>query len=446
MIELSIDSAPHDAKAPSFWRDPSAWMRDKQLSRSYWIFFSAAFFFDAGFAVYYFLFNLYLLDCGYHERQIGWIGGALTLGSVVGTLPAGVLTRRIGIERVLTVLFLVAPLLHALRVFWIWEPAQIGLAFVSGLAMSNWGVCFLPAIARLTTEKNRTAAFSLIFSVSIGTSMLGGIVCGYLRNVLAMAGVAMQPVDVKRFILLAASITVLLGLFPLFRLRIPEQISETYPEERTAYPDTSWIDRLRLPPVRSFLARFLFCMALWSALLAAFTPFANVYLARDLHIPMEQIGLLFSVVQVVQLCMGLLTPMVFRALGLVKGIAATQIAAALLLWAMAAATEARLAVVLYLTFSAAQWMSSPGLYNLLMSATPDRERSSAAAMTLFLNALASSGATAAAGLLFTRFGYPPVFVGLGVGAIVSALLFLLLMAQPQVHARGEVQRLPSSHN
>jgi len=306
--------------------------------------------------------------------------------------------------------------------------------------MSNWGVCFLPAIARLTTEKNRTAAFSLIFSVSVGTSMLGGIVCGYLRNVLAMAGIAMQSVDVKRLILLAASATVLLGLFPLFRLRMPEQRTERSSQETTTHTDSLWINRLRLPPVRSFLARFLFCMALWSALLAAFTPFANIYLARDLHIPMERIGLLLSVVQVVQLCMGLLTPVVFRALGLVRGIAATQIAAALLLWAMAAATEARLAVVLYLTFSAAQWMSSPGLYNLLMSATPDRERSSAASMTLFLNALASSGATAAAGLLFTRFGYPPVFVGLGVGAVLSALLFLLLMAQPQGHARREVPK------
>ena len=66
-------------------------------------------------------------------------------------------------------------------------------------------------------------------------------------------------------------------------------------------------------------------MALWAAVLAAFTPFANVYLSRDLHIPLSQIGLIFSAAQIVQLCMGLLTPLVFRGLGLVNGIVATQI-------------------------------------------------------------------------------------------------------------------------
>jgi MFS family permease len=435
MIELSLGSKAADAKGRSFWRNPFAWINGKQLRRDYWIFFSAAFFFDAGFAVYYFLFNLYMLDCGFQERQIGWIGGALALGSVAGTLPAGALARRIGLKQLLTILFIVAPLLHALRIFWVWEPAQIILGFLSGVAMSSWGVCFLPAIARLTTEANRTAAFSFIFSVSIGTSMLGGIVCGYLRSVLSVAGIAMQAIDVKRLILIAASAIAMLALLPLFRLHLPTEPSSDLLEAKHLLRRR----RLRLPTVSPFLMRFLICMALWSAILAAFTPFGNVYLARDLHIPMEQIGLIFSVVQMVQLCMGLLTPVVFRAFGLVRGIAITQFAAAGLLWGMAAATNAQLAVTFYLIFSAAQWMCSPGLYNLLMSETPDAERSSAAATTLFLNALASSGATAGAGLLITHFGYSRVFSGLAVVAVLCAALVLLLMTQ----TRDEISMIPS---
>ena len=57
--------------------------------------------------------------------------------------------------------------------------------------------------------------------------------------------------------------------------------------------------------------------------------------------------------------MGLLTPLVFRAFGLINGIVTTQVAAALALGVMAAAHDARLTVAFYLTFSAAQWMSSP---------------------------------------------------------------------------------------
>jgi MFS family permease len=138
--------------------------------------------------------------------------------------------------------------------------------------------------------------------------------------------------------------------------------------------------------------------------------------------------LIFSVAQIVQLCVVLLTPLLFRRLGLVPGIVATQMATAVALIGLAAIHDARFAVALFLSFSALQWMSSPGLYNLLMTRTPERERSTAAAMTLFCNALFQSGATALAGLLFSEFGYPRVLVGIAVFALLTALLFGVLVA------------------
>jgi hypothetical protein len=176
-----------------------------------------------------------------------------------------------------------------------------------------------------------------------------------------------------------------------------------------------------------FLLKYLPLMALWSAVIAAFTPFANVYLSRDLHIPMDRIGLTFSAIQAVQLCMGVLTPVVFRVLGLVNGIVATQLVAAFTLASMAGVRHGGLAIALYLGFSAAQWMSSPGLYNLLMNETPDRERTTAAAATLFCNALAGSAATAGAGILFTWFGYPRVLLGIAGLAAVIAVSFRLMI-------------------
>ena len=429
-MELLLDPAPDAAAVVSFWRHPAAWLREKNLSRGYWVFFSAAFFFDAGFAIYFFLFNLYLLDYRFNERAMGWIGGAMTLGSLVGTLPAGALAQRIGLRPLLIVLFVTAPMVNAIRAVWVWEPAQIGLAFLAGLAMSSWGVCFLPGVARLTAEKNRTAGFSLILSASVGTSLLGGIVCGYLRQWLGMAGFAMQPAEVKRFILLVSCAIAFLGLIPVLRLRIPSQ-----PTEESQANRWNWLRAWKLNP---FLRRFLPLMALWSAVLAAFTPFANVYLSRQLHVPMTQIGLIFSTVQVLQLCTGLLTPFVLRTLGLVRGIAATQILAAVVLALMAGARNAQLAVALYLTFSAAQWMSSPGLYNLLMNETPDAERSTAAAMTLFCNALVATVATAGAGILLTSFGYPPVLFSLAAVALAIALLFRFLLSPPQ-QTQGETR-------
>jgi MFS family permease len=422
-------------KAASFWRNPSAWIRQQKLSRSFWVFFTAAFFFDAGFAIYFFLFNLYLLDYHFSDRSIGLIGGALTLGTLVGTLPAGIVARRTGVKPLLILCFVSASVLNAGRVVWMWEPAQIGLAFLAGLAMCMWGVCFLPAVARLTTEANRTSAYSLIFSASMGTSILGGIVCGYLPQWLRAAGIAMQAAEVKRLILLGACGVAFIGLLPVLNLQTLKQSPENAPDDIQSTPGIQ-LRRLFLQP---FLLRFLPLMALWAAVLAAFTPFGNVYLSRVMHVPLGQIGLIFSATQVVQFCMGLLAPVIFRVLGLVKGIAATQIVAAVALALLAGTTYPRLAMALYLTFSAAQWMCSPGLYNLLMNETPDSERSPAAAMTLFCNALAGSAATAGAGILFTRFGYPPVLLGIAALAMLIALLFRLFVmpSRPGVSAQPQ---------
>ena len=418
-----MQSEPSSGKAVSFWRNPLGWIRQQKLSRRFWVFFAAAFFFDAGFAIYFFLFNLYLVDHHFSDRSIGLIGGAATLGSLVGILPAGVLARRIGVRPLLVFCFVAAPLMGVLRTVWMWEPAQIGLGFLAGIAMCSWGVCYLPAVARLTTEVNRTSAFSLIFSASVATSMLGGIVCGYLPQWLSMSGITMHAADVKRLILLTACGIALVGLIPVLRLRIPVQ-SLDQPATDAQSTRGRWTSLWENNP---FLLKYLPLMALWSAVIAAFTPFANVYLSRDLHIPMDRIGLTFSAIQAVQLCMGVLTPVVFRVLGLVNGIVATQLVAAFTLAFMAGARHGRLAIALYLGFSAAQWMSSPGLYNLLMNETPDRERSTAAAATLFCNALAGSAATAGAGILFTWFGYPRVLLGIAVMAAVIAVLFRLLI-------------------
>ncbi len=296
-MESLLLTAGRTEKRVSFWKNPIAWLREENLSRGYWTFFAAAFFYDAGFAVYFFLFNLYLMDRGFSDRVIGLIGGSFTLGSLVGTLPAGALARRTGLRSLLLALFITAPRMNLARALWIWEPAQIALAFMAGVAMSAWGVCFLPAIARLTSEKNRPAAFSFILSASVGTSILGGVVCGYLRRWLEMAGFAISAAQVKEWILLTACAIVPIGLLAVWRLRFP---SDTQGEMRA---ERAWLHGWRLSP---FLRRYLLVMALWCAVLAAFTPFANIYLSRSLHVPMEQVGLAFSLVQVIQLGMVLL--------------------------------------------------------------------------------------------------------------------------------------------
>ena len=409
--------------ARSFWKNPAIWLQQKELGQGFWRFFAVAFFFNAGFSVYLFLFSLYLLDFHFDERAIGLVGGAMTLGSLSGTLPAGMFARRIGLRPVLFFSLIAPPLLFALRAIWIWEPAQLAMAFLAGALMSAWGVCFIPAVARLTTETNRPSAFSLLFVVGIGTGALGGLVCGYLPRWLQAAGFNLHPTEVKRLILLVSCGIVLLGIIPIGKLQLPVPSGA----RGTTENQPAGGHLLRRLKVHSFLLRFLPVMALWATIEAAFTPFSNIYLSRQLHAPLTRIGLIFSVAQVLQLCMGLLAPAVFRVLGLVNGIVTIQVAIALALGAMAVAGEGNVAIGFYLTFCAIQWMSFPGLNSLLTNETPDKYLSMASATMMFCNALAGAAATATAGTLYTRFGYPHVLGGIACVAAVIAILFRALL-------------------
>jgi MFS family permease len=418
---------PAAARAPAepLWDVPLAWLRRQRLSRGFWIYFAAAFCFDAGFAVYFFLFNLYLLDLHFYERAIGLIGGATTLGAVAGTLPAGILARRFGLRPLLVAAFVAAPALGALRAVWIWEPAQLGLAFLSGAAMCGWTVSYLPTIAGLTTIENRPSAFSLVYAASIACSCVGAVVCGDLPQWLHRAGVDLQPVAIKRSILLGSCAIAAAGLAAV--LRLPRAPLAAPVEEADASIPGLRLARFRLSPV---LLRVLPVLMLWSMVLAAFTPFANVYLAHDLHLSLEKVGLIFAVSQALQLCAIMVNPALFSAAGMVSGIAITELATAVAMGAMALTPNLRLSVGLYLTFSALQWMSAPGLYNLLMDRTPESERSTAAAITMFLTSLVSSGTTAAAGFLFAWAGYPRVLFGIAVlAAGVAALCRIMLRSE-----------------
>ena len=424
-MEMAPPAEETGGLGASFWRRPLGWFAENNFRSEFWVYFCAVFFFDAGFCIFFFLFNLYLLDLHFNEQTMGLIGGATTLGSVLATLPAGVLVKKIGIRPMLVFCYVAAPLICAGRSMWMWLPAQFGMGFLSGAVLSAGGVCYLTTVARLTNEKNRTAAFSLVLSASLGTSTLGGIVCGYLPKWLASAGSLMPAAAVKQLILLLSCGVALLGVAPILRLRIPSVRRE---EDTEAPAGDMRFWRWRPSP---FLMRYLPLMTLWSMVLASFTPFANVYLATHLHVPMVRIGVIFSVAQIMQLCMGLMTPLVFRWLGVVRGIVTIQAATGVVLGALALTHDVRLAVVLYLVFSAVQWMSSPGLYNLLMSRTPDSERGTAAAMTLFCSAVVSSAATAGSGALFTRVGYPPVLLGIAALAVSVALLMrFVVLPQP----------------
>lgn len=390
------------------------WVRGYRLSREYWLFFAAALFWDAGFGLYLFLFNLYLIDFHLNERAIGLVNGALSLGVVAGTLPAGILTRRIGARRLLLFCFLAASLLGALRAFFVWEPAAIGLAFVAGFVMCIWTVCFLPVTASFTNESNRAAATGLIFSIGVGAGALGAAATGYLARWASTFASCLGSADIKRILLLLSSGFVALGVVPL--LRLPEIEADS--SQPIAFRQHFSLLR------QSFLRRFLPIMALWSSLvLGGFAPFAAVYFTQQRHVSLSNVALIISASQLAQFLGGLLVPLVERGLGLMRGIVVSQLATGILLALTAFSSDPAACIVFFVGYSAAQWICSPAMYSLLMSNVAESDRAGASSLVMFSNFLMTAAATSLTGIVLPRLGYPVVIFAMAALQCILALTF-----------------------
>jgi MFS family permease len=397
--------------APTLWRGARWWLATKRLGKGFWAFYATAFFLDFGMSVYFFLFNFYLVDCGFTNKQLGRIGSAMALGSLAATIPAGILAQRFGLRRTLFLCFAVLSSVAAMRALVTTEQLQLGLSFLAGAALSTWAVSISPSLAQLTTEDNRPFGFSLVFSSGIGIAALGGIVGGGLPGWLSKTATAVAITHTNRVALLISSGIIALGMWPLSRLKFH---SAPIRERKT------WV---RNP----FLFRFLPVIAIWSLVTNAFAPFFNVYFSQFIHMPMQKIGLVFAISQLSQVLAILFTPLIFRKFGLVTGIIYMQIATAFALGALAGVRGASTAAFAYVVYMAFQWMSEPGMFTLLMNKMSPAERSGASALTFLVMSLSQSFAAATAGASFTRFGYPAVLSVTAVIALAAAGVSKLLL-------------------
>jgi MFS family permease len=396
-------------------RTPAGWALPK-FSQQFWNFFLASLFFDLGMFIFSFLYNLYLLDRGLNERAMGWIAGALSLGTMFATIPAGLLTRKIGPRNALLSCFLILPIVCAARTLVQSEFVLVALAFVGGAGFAIWAVSLPPTVARLTTDQNRSVGFSLVFALGIGSGILGGYLGGHLPLWVSSLRHDTSAV-LKQCSLLLSCILVLSGALPCLRLSVGRE------------PPSAG---KRLFPRSTYLWRFLPPLAGWSFAIGILSPFLSVYLTKGLHLALPQVGTMFSLSQFLQMLSVLVAPRIFRRFGTLFGVTFSQIATSISLLGFALFSARIWTISAFAAMSVFQYMNEPGLYTLLMDNVAPDEQSGASAWNFFVICGSQAIAAVAGGALLTRFGYTPVLAlaagTMGISAV--ALYFSVRERQP----------------
>jgi MFS family permease len=398
----------HTRAFASLLRSGARWrMRSSGLGGGYWVFLGASSFFVLGMFIYVLLYNLYLLDLGYREDFVGQVNSAGTAGMVAAILPAAALARRWGLGKMLFVSFASVAAISALRVLVTGRAPLLALSLASGAAFSLYVVSLAPAIARLTSDKARAAGFSISTSSSIALGIFSGWLGGRLPGWLGG----------KRPAMLAGCALVALALWPSAQLRIapaPAEGAKLYPRSR-------------------FVVRFLVVWAIWSLATGSFNPFFTTFFAR-LHTPVERIGLIISGSQLGQVLALMLAPLILRKMGLVTGTAAMMMVTALAMGGLAAGPTGWAAAAVFMSYTASQWMSDPGVNTLLMDRVREQERTGAAALMMLVAFAAQFVASLAGGAAIARFGYSTMLACAAGLAAVAAVAFRALPAGQVVSA------------
>jgi MFS family permease len=386
-----------------------------KFSRSFWTFLFAENLYDLGIYIFVLLYNLYLLDLGYREDFLGWVTTAMTAGSIVGSLPSAAVARRLGLKRMLIWGSAGAALLCAVRALPLGGTGLLAAAFVAGLVSSVWAVSLAPVVAALTGEKNRAMGFSLWTGWGIGLGVICGAAAGSLPELISRSGMAAAGKDAKQAALFLGAAVALLA--PWILAKLPLGCGEA------AAP--------RVFPRSRFVTRYMAAFAVWNLAVGAFNPFFTAYFSRQLHLPVKQIGVVFSVSQAVQLAALLAAPAILRRLGIVTGIAWMQVGAAVSLGVLASSPVATVAAGAYAAFMSFQFMSEPGTFTLLMNRVRENERAGVSALNFFIMSASQAAAAGVAGMAVTRYGYGVVLAAAaGIAALAAALFRLLLADQP----------------
>lgn len=240
------------------------------------------------FGIYALLLNLYLLRLGYGPEFIGLVNGVGPLMLAVFSLPAGIVSRRLGSRRMMLAGYLVMAICLGLLPLSGLLPEVSRQTWIAGTYALSWAggallvVNFSPYLMAWTGEKERNYAFAIQTATFPVAGFLGSFLGGNLPMLFAnLAEVSLESPLPYRNALLVAAVIDLLAAAAMW---------QTKEDEETVVSQAAQTSKM--PPPYALIAlfalvSFLLVMGEWTMRV-----YFNVYLDRELSVPTALIGVL----------------------------------------------------------------------------------------------------------------------------------------------------------
>lgn len=346
-----------------------------------------------GLAVNQVVFNLYLVSGGYAEDFVGAVSSMQGIGMACAALPAGWAADRFGRRVMLRLGSLTIASALFLRALSLLPPALFSATFLLGVGQAMITIAASPFMSENSREYERTHLFSMHFVVVLLGGITGNLLGGELPGLLGRHPALDSPLLGFRWTLVAGALFSLTALLPLLSVHEAPAHAKDRPAPARARDHTKLLGRLALN------------FALLGLGAGLIMPFFNLYFARRYHAGPSQIGIYFSVAQVITLVATLAGPLIARRAGKLRAITILQLASLPFLVTLGFETTLAVSVLAFWGRSAFMQMSSPLINSYAMDALPPALRARAHGLNNMLWYLGWAASSLLSGVVIARLGW-----------------------------------------
>lgn len=405
--------------------------------------------------------GLYIMSLGFDETVLGTILSTRMLAAAIASVPAGVISDRLGRKPVLVAGGLLTTVGYLGMAVTSSSLVMIVCSCIVGLAQACQMTSGAPLLAESSTQEDRARLFGVNFSLSMFVSMVGSLLGGFLPRQLRWLGQA----TAFRFSLALFSIVTLIGVLPAFKIvedrrtgsevwlegrnsreTEPANFVRGYVDEvdevaeggegdkaekrrgviRVGVGKASAVLQVAWEEIRSLAVvmrnRDVIGLLAYNVLIGfgagLVIPFFNVFLSGKLGVDTAVIGLILSFTHGATAIAGLIAPVLATRYGKVKTVVGTQMASIPFLILIALPPKVYLVSVALFVRSALMNMSNPVASNFSMEIVEPDKRGKISSLMRISDNISRAFSAAAAGYIMSRWSYEAPY-------FFTAVLYLL---------------------
>ncbi|MCL2063116.1 MAG: MFS transporter [Candidatus Cloacimonetes bacterium] len=332
------------------------------FSRNVKLFLIGGLFNGIGFSVFSLLFNLYLIENGFSEAEIGKILSWGSLGSALVAIPAAILLERVHVRKVLIISTILASLAYFMSIYSKILSFIFFFIFFANMFLTVYRVSIAPFFMRNSTKRERIFLFSFNGAIGILSQLIGFMLGGYLPKLLMSLNFTDSLAIAYEWSLYLSVIGSLISIIPFFKIK-QMPIPETRKRFINRFKDYSWqiIIRLMIP-------RLLVGMGA-----GLIIPFMNLYFKLVFGADSSSIGTFFSILQFFLFLGMISTPFFVKKMGMLRTIVLTQLFSIPFMFILALSNNLSLAVIAFIARGTLMNLSQPVASNFEMEIVKPNE-------------------------------------------------------------------------